>query len=116
MTDIANQLWACLNVFLREDRDTAIAVAAAWVEANGSGHPDVPLFQEKVRSDALFWAEAASPPEVEAYVVAGIDRMKNTAFGGRQMKRMAGTIWRRMSPKERAEFQEWIMGAGKDAK
>lgn len=113
---IAEQVWSCLNIYSREDRDMTVAMATAWLDQNGAGHPDVPLFQEKVRSDALFWAEVASPGELEAYVVAGIDRMKGTVFGGRQMKRLAGTVWRRMSPGERAEFMEWIMGAGKDAK
>ncbi len=89
--------------------------AAFFLEHHGAGLPQHAHLMDVTRDDARFWADCATPHELEAYIVAGIDRVKTTPFGSRQMKRLAGTVWRRMSPKERAEFLDWVQGAGQNA-
>jgi hypothetical protein len=104
----AEALWLGLNDCAAIDRDTAISTVAHWLEYHGAGVPDVPLLQEKIRSDALFWAELATSEELEAYVVAGLTALTASALTSRQTRRMAAMAWRRMTPQERVAFKNWI--------
>ena len=103
----ANAVYGQLDRALASDRALALEVVTAWLEDRGAGVPGVALLQEQVRSDALFWAEVASPPELEAYVVAGITRLGAVNFASRQIKRLVGMLWRRMTPDEQAAFLAW---------
>jgi hypothetical protein len=81
-----------------------------WLQIHEAGTPYVPLLEESVRDDARFWAETATPAELECYALAAVDRLahKNAMFASRQIKRLVGALWRRMSPDEAKAFIEWI--------
>lgn len=84
-----------------------IQIASAFLDEVGAGVPEYNSLSDTVRADARYWADTASPYEIECYVAAGLERAKDTAFGPRMRKRMIGTMWRKMSPQDRAEFLEW---------
>jgi len=83
--------------------------AHSWLEAHRAGAPLYPLLMESVREDARYWAETAHPAELECYAVATIDRLREGLFASRQIKRLIGGLWRRMSPDEKREFLEWAL-------
>ena len=104
----AQALWLGLNDCAAIDRSAAVGTVAAWLEYHGAGVPDVPLMQEQVRRDAMFWADLAGPAELEAYAVASITALGNTPLTSKQVKRLAAMAWRRMSAQDRTAFKEWI--------
>ena len=79
-----------------------------WLQANSSGMPYVSLVDNAAREDARFWAETATPPELEAYALAALQRLQGSPFAGRQIKRLVAALWARMSPTEQQAFREWI--------
>jgi hypothetical protein len=83
---------------------------AAWnyMQADRAGVPDN-LFGF-ARDDARYWAEIATPPELEAYAVAAMDRLAGSPFASRQIKRLVAALWGRMSPAEQQAFKGWIDG------
>lgn len=84
---------------------------AYWLEMQGNGIPLISMVAESACDDARFWAGCASPHELEAYAVAISDEIKQNLFGSRQIKRLAASIYRRMSPDERLAFMEWAKNA-----
>ena len=79
-----------------------------WLMAASAGVPDNPL--GFAREDARFWAELASPAELEAYALAALDRLAGAPFASRQIKRLVAALWGRMSPAEQQAFKAWIDG------
>ncbi len=79
-----------------------------WLSEAKAGLPLVPLVEEAVRQEALMWAEMATPPELQAYVVAGIDALAPGPFSSRQIKRLVAALWGRMTPDEQEAFKGWI--------
>ncbi len=77
-----------------------------WLSGSDAGLPDSALGSS--RDDARFWAEVASPPELEAYALAAMDRLSGAPFVSRQIKRLVAALWSRMSPAEQQAFKEWI--------
>lgn len=106
--ELASLLWHGLNDCAALDKIVAVGTASAWLEYHGAGVPDVPLMQEQVRRDAMFWADIAGPTELEAYAVASITALGTTPLTAKQIKRLAAMSWRRMSQQDRAAFKEWI--------
>lgn len=89
-------------------REGAAWGAYDWLQSNSAGLPYVPMVEEAARDDARYWAETASPIELECYAFAALDRLQGKPFAGRQIKRMVASLWRQMSPTERAAFKAWI--------
>jgi hypothetical protein len=92
----------------------ASAVAWAcydWLQIHEAGLPYVPLIDGAAREDARFWAETATPAELECYGLAAIDRLRahNAPFVSRQIKRLVAALWARMAPGEQRSFVEWIV-------
>ena len=81
-------------------------VTSAFLDETGAGLPEHGYVSE-MRNDARYWADTAHPHEIECYVAAGLECAKDTPFGPRMRKRMIGTMWRKMTAAERAEFLEW---------
>jgi len=79
-----------------------------WLQVHAAGMPYVALTETASREDARFWAETATPPELEAYAFAALLRLQGSPFAGRQIKRMVASLWRQMSPTEQTAFKEWI--------
>lgn len=106
----------CLIMFLALAKEDPEAVAWAcydWLHVNGAGLPLVSLIDNAAREDARFWAETAHPAELECYALAAIDRLGGISnghamFASRQIKRLAGALFKRMSPGEQAAFSKWI--------
>jgi hypothetical protein len=92
----------------------ASAVAWAcydWLHVHEAGLPYVPLIDGAAREDARFWAETATPAELECYGLAAIDKLRahNAPFVSRQIKRLVAALWARMAPGEQKSFVEWIV-------
>jgi hypothetical protein len=106
----------CMIMFLAFENEDSEAVAWAcydWLHINQAGLPILPLIDGAAREDARFWAETAHPAELECYALASIDRLGGISnghamFASRQIKRLAGSLFKRMSPNEQAAFAKWI--------
>ena len=105
---ISWQMFQGLCDIYRHDAELCIGTVSAFLEQHSAGVPDVPLFQEQVRQDALFWASIASPHELEAYAVASMDALVGSTMASKQIKRLAAAAFRRLSPSDKASFKEWI--------
>jgi hypothetical protein len=96
-----------LNACASVSPEGASWAAYDWLQSNAAGLPVLPLIEEAMRSEAVMWAETATPIELECYTVAAMDRLQGAPFASRQIKRLVASLWRRMSPEEKTEFQEW---------
>lgn len=99
---------AYLNACATVSPEGAAWAAYDWLQINGAGLPYVSLVDNTAREDARFWAETASPAELECYALAALLRLQGSPFAGRQIKRMVASLWRQMSPAEQTAFKEWI--------
>lgn len=97
-----------LNACAKVSPEGAAWAAYDWLQINGAGAPYVPLIEGAARDDARFWAETATPAELECYALAALDRLNGKPFAARQIKRMIASLWRQMTPAERAAFKTWI--------
>lgn len=103
----ATILWTSLNNCLSLDKDLTLKVVSTWLEHHGAGSPDVSFMQERVRDDAKFWAMAALPIELEAYVAAGVVELERSPIANRALKRLAALAYRGMDAASRLSFLEW---------
>jgi hypothetical protein len=90
-----------------------------WLVINEAGTPAIDLLQGRARDDARFWSETATPAELECYTFAAVDRLLglgggHALFASKQIKRLAGGLFRRMSPAEKAAFKNWVEGQSND--
>lgn len=88
--------------------DGAAWGAYDWLQTTSYGLPYVSMIEEAARDDARFWAETASPAELECYALAALDKLATAPFASRQIKRMIAALWGRMSPNEQQAFKAWI--------
>lgn len=99
---------AYLNACATVSPDGAAWAAYDWLQIHAAGTPYVPLVEGAARDDARFWAETATPPELEAYALAALQRLEGKPFASRQIKRLVASLWRQMSPAEQSAFRDWI--------
>ena len=99
---------AYLNACATVSPEGAAWAAYDWLQVHAAGVPYVALTETASREDARFWAETATPPELEAFALAAMDRLAPAPFASRQIKRLVAALWGRMSPAERQAFKEWI--------
>ncbi len=99
---------AYLNACATVSPEGAAWAAYDWLQVHAAGVPYVALTETASREDARFWAETATPPELEAYALAALQRLQGSPFAGRQIKRLVASLWRQMSPTEQTAFKEWI--------
>lgn len=99
---------AYLNACATVSPEGAAWAAYDWLQINSAGLPYVSLIETAAREDARFWAETASPVELESYALAALDRLAPGPFTARQIKRMVAALWARMSPTEQQAFKAWI--------
>lgn len=97
-----------IDVLANQDKDTVAAICLCFLEENGAGYPDVPLFQEQTRANAKFWADTAHQAELEAYMVASIDALAVSSLTHKQIKRLAAMAFNRMDDETKTAFKEWI--------
>lgn len=104
---------AYLNAYAVQDAEAVAWAAYDWLQINQAGLPYLPIVDGTAREDARFWAETATPAELECYALAAVDRLGGMSgghalFASRQIKRLAGALFKRMSPQEQAAFARWI--------
>lgn len=96
------------------DRAVAVQIMAAAMESLQAGMPaSDPFWQEGVRSDAEWWADLATPHELEAYTAAGLRAIERTAFCERARKRLFLALWGSMTVADRQAFIGRVDPAGK---
>lgn len=100
---ILKQLAAVLSVVGHDDMPDVSDLLAGWLDHNGAGSPDSALFGA-LREDAAFWADIATPKELEAYVAAGLSRIERRNFAQVTLKRIFVSIWEVMSESDRRRF------------
>lgn len=110
---VAQRAIADLDAWAQHDPEAAAWAAYDWLHMREAGLPLVALVDGKAREDARFWAETAHPGELECYALAAMDRLGGISgghalFASRQIKRLAGALFKRMSPQEQAAFAKWI--------
>jgi hypothetical protein len=110
---IVEQCLTHLGAFAKQDPEAVAWACYDWLQINEAGLPVLPLIDGAAREDARFWAETAHPAELECYALAAIDRLGgitngHAMFASRQIKRLAGALFKRMSPGEQAAFAKWI--------
>ena len=66
-----------------------------------------------MREDASFWADCATPIELEIYAAAALKRIPRTTFAVRARKRLFNMLWRSFTDDERDGFVSQVT---KDAK
>lgn len=94
------------------DPEATAWAAYDWLNATEAGLPYLALIEDTARQDARFWVETATPAELECYALAACDKLSgqtgHALFASRQIKRLSGALFRRMSPSEQAAFAKWI--------
>lgn len=115
---IVEQCLISLGIFAKQDPEAVAWACYDWLHMNEAGLPVLPLVDNAAREDARFWAQTAHPAELECYALATIDRLGGMGgisgsgyalFASRQIKRLAGALFKRMSPAEQAAFAKWII-------
>ena len=104
---VAEMALADLLVHSREDMRATCVAAYVFLDTYGSGAPDVPMIEERVRDDAKMWAACAQPHELEAYLVAAIMELDKSPLVDKQVKRLAATTFNRMDADDRERFLAW---------
>lgn len=103
-SEVAPRALVALDELARVHAGAVREAAAAWLEDNGAGMPELAVVSDGVRGDAAFWADIASPAELEAYVGAGLRVMGRTAFAAEARKRLLVLIWQSMTETDRRAF------------
>ncbi len=95
------------------DREDAAQIMCAALEEIGAGMPSMDLFMGNLRADAEFWADIATPQELEAFVAAGLRKIERTAFAEVTRKRIFMTNWESFSDADRRNFLTRVDPNGK---
>ena len=109
---IVSQAVVYLDTLAEQDPEAVAWAAYDWLNIRSAGLALLPLIDGTAREDARFWAETANPSELECYALAAVDRLGGMSgghalFASRQIKRLVGALWRRMSPSEQSAFAKW---------
>lgn len=106
--------YKAMNLLAGIDRDTAVWASCNWLADSSSGIPEIALLQESVRSDALFWADTATPIELECYLLAAVRKLTENrlSFHSKHIKRLIAALYQSMSPSERVAFKAWMEKQG----
>lgn len=110
---LVRQLAATLKVVRPEDMADVTDLLSGWLEGASAGMPDAVHPFGNLREDAGFWADIATPAELEAYVAAGLRRIERRQFAQVALKRIFVTIWECMSDADRRRFLGRVDPAGK---
>jgi hypothetical protein len=101
-----------LDIWAEHDAEAVAWACYDWLHMREAGLPTLSLVDGKAREDARFWAETAHPAELECYALAAMDRLGGISgghalFASRQIKRLVGALFKRMSPGEQKAFTAW---------
>lgn len=125
MTDHAAKLWARetidkmtsrhrLAYAIRDcDREGAVQIMAAALDDLGAGMPEFDPFSRNHRADAEFWADIATPPEIEAYAGVCLRKIERASFAIATRKRLLVQLWGSLTDDDRTAFLKAIDPDGK---
>lgn len=110
-TEHANREWVKAAAFALDHCEAHVAAqfCAAYLEEAFVKAPALANLLEVVVSDARFWADCATPPELAAYGMAALDRLKHTATGQNTRKGLFVALWNAMPDRDKQAF---LRGAG----
>jgi len=63
-----------------------------------------------LREEADWWADTATPLEVEIYAVAALKRIRKATFATRARKRLFMAMWEEFTPQDRSAFLSKVNG------
>lgn len=75
----------------------------AALDTVGGGAPEYAPFGD-MREDAGFWADVATPMELEVYCAAALRRIERTTFASAARKRIFNVLWQSFTDAERKRF------------
>jgi len=75
----------------------------AALDTVGGGGPRYQPFSD-MREDAAFWADTATPQELEIYAAAALRRIERATFASRARKRLFWALWQEMPADDRDAF------------
>lgn len=89
--------------------EDAAAICAGYLEAICAGMPRLDPFGD-LRADAAYWADAATPAELNAYACAALRRLETRVQGLEARKRLMAAIRRSLPQTERTAFLRKVTG------
>lgn len=75
----------------------------ATLDTVGGGAPEFTAFGD-MRTDAAWWADLATPMELEIYAGAALRRIERATFAHKAKKRLLWSLWQSMTDQDRAAF------------
>ena len=89
---------------VREDEFRPVSeLLVGFLEIARAGEPEFSAFSD-VREDAKWWADVATPIELEAYVGEGLRRIERTSFAPMARKRLMVALWDSFSAEDQRRF------------
>ena len=85
-------------------------ICAAVIDAAVFGMPDHDPFGS-VRRDATFWADVATPHELEAYGLAALSAIPDRIAGKRAARRVFAALWHRLPETEKRAFAQGYLSS-----
>lgn len=98
-------IMAAVDIGMREpggQRAVGEALCAA-LDTVAAGAPRYQIVQD-MREDALFWAEMATPLELETYAATAMRRLGRATLAERACKRLLWALWESMPNDAQAAF------------
>lgn len=102
---IARALSAAVDAAERHPagRDVLGQMLCGALDTVGGGAPLHTAFGD-MRRDAEWWADCATPVELELYAAAALRRIERKTFAERARKRLFMALWRSFTAQQRADF------------
>lgn len=88
--------------------DDAAQIMTAAMEDMEIGAPDQAF--GPIKEDADWWADCATPAEIEAYTAAGLRQISRVAFGLAARKRLLVMLWNSLGAADKAAFLARVKG------
>ncbi len=95
---------AVLERLVVVDRRAVVDALDFWLEDLSAGMPHAPQYGDISRENAVYWADTATPVEIEVYVAAGLASIRRKLFAMGLLKRMMVNIWARLGPEDQRAF------------
>ncbi len=109
---VCSHLVELLGLVTEYERPIVAELLSAWLEISGAGAPMLQQFGD-LRDDAGWWADSATPLELESYVGAGLRRIERAQFADAARKRIFVALWEGMGAEDRKRFLTRVDPEGK---
>lgn len=101
---IAERVVTFIRAQAKGDAPQVVAVLSAALDDLGAGMPELSAVSASLRADADWWADFATPHEVEAITAAGLRRIGEGPFGLAARKRILAMMWTSLTDDDRRAF------------